>query len=522
MRFLDRLEHLIVERAKRLHFGGRGIPHRLRPAPQQLFRREVTGCCPCTQAWLERTRKRLIEQHARALESRWWEKTAVVLAVLVAGCDLFSPNERPVETLPLPDITVEVGDSATVDLARHFTDPDSYVLWFEAVATGPVTVAVLEDILTVTATAKGEATVTVTAMDDDEASVSGVFRVTVPNRPPVRSEPWPDIVFGAGDSATVDLSAHYADPDGDPLTFTAGGPGVTLTGSRVVLHATSARVYLVDVTASDGEATVQDIFAYEAESRYAIELVFATEVSVPIGNAFRRAADRWEAAFATMDLPDVGPFDCGGVWRAGATDDLAIRVQILPIDGLYGILGYAGPCAIRSDGLPVGGHMTFDSDDLEWLRDVGQLDNTIMHEIAHVLGLGSLWSRFGLLEDPSLVTPGADTHFTGPKAIAAFDAAGGRGYAGAKVPVENAMGPGSGDSHWREGVMGSELMTPTLNGGPNALSAVTLESLADMGYTVDLSVADEWTLAAPVHYRGKPVAIHLHGDVWRGPITVVR
>ena len=51
------------------------------------------------------------------------------------------------------------------------------------------------------------------------------------------------------------------------------------------------------------------------------------------------------------------------------------------------------------------------------------------------------------------------------------------------------------DSHWRESVFGHELMTPILNvGQEQPLSAVTIQSLADLGYGVDLSHAESFSL----------------------------
>ena len=57
--------------------------------------------------------------------------------------------------------------------------------------------------------------------------------------------------------------------------------------------------------------------------------------------------------------------------------------------------------------------------------------------MGHVLGIGLIWSRLDLLRDPASETSTPDTHFTGPLPIAAFDEAGGTGYGGAKVPVDD-------------------------------------------------------------------------------------
>lgn len=90
--------------------------------------------------------------------------------------------------------------------------------------------------------------------------------------------------------------------------------------------------------------------------------------------------------------------------------------------------------------------------------------------------------------------PGADSHFVGPKAIAAFDAAGGTAYSGGKVPLQN-NGEYGTDARWRGSVFGNELMSSTYAWGePHPLSAITVQSFADLGYVVDVEAADAYTL----------------------------
>ena len=139
-----------------------------------------------------------------------------------------------------------------------------------------------------------------------------------------------------------------------------------------------------------------------------------------------------------------------------------------------------------------------------------------------------MWKSEGFLRNPSVPenggSPGSDTHFVGPLAITAFDAAGGTSYTGGeKVPVENSGQPGSGDGHWRESLFGNEVMTPIITGAVNPLSAISIQSLADLGYRVDLAPADAYngvfTAAAPALEQG-PV-IDLRDDIWKGPIFEV-
>ena len=55
---------------------------------------------------------------------------------------------------------------------------------------------------------------------------------------------------------------------------------------------------------------------------------------------------------------------------------------------------------------------------------------------------------------------------------------------------------GSRDGHWRESVLEGELMTSRLEFSSNPLSAITIQSMADMGYTVDATQAVAYTLPA--------------------------
>jgi hypothetical protein len=257
--------------------------------------------------------------------------------------------------------------------------------------------------------------------------------------------------------------------------------------------------------------------------------------------AFTAAANRYENVipFDITDIPfENFPIDAdecieGQPEITDVVDDLRIYVDFVAIDGPAGTLAQAGPCLIRSaSGLPIIGFMQFDTDDMANLESGGRLTDVVLHEMAHVLGLGSIWNLnpqdfpdHQFLEDPSIETAGADTHFTGPLAIEAFDDAGGTNYTGAKVPVENSGEEGSADAHWRESVLRRELMTPGLNSGTNPLSAISIQSLADIGYRVDVTQADSYQVVFPAAGRvteqqDLPV-INLRGDVVKRPLLEV-
>ena len=240
-----------------------------------------------------------------------------------------------------------------------------------------------------------------------------------------------------------------------------------------------------DIPAVESNGTTVRFDAFRT-GEFDIELVFPDSFTEKQKNWLQYAARRWMSVI-TEDLPDYEftqgwPGQCGdqsyAIPSGERIDDL--RIYITSFDGGGEVFGWGGPHLLREEThLPVLGCMGFD------LKRANLLI-TGLHEMGHVLGFGPVWDEFGFRQDYSQDDPSADTHFNGPLAIAAFDDAGGLSYTGKKVPVEKMDG-----SHWRGNVLEGEIMGP--GGGP-ALSAITVQSLADLGYGVDVTQADAYTL----------------------------
>jgi len=95
---------------------------------------------------------------------------------------------------------------------------------------------------------------------------------------------------------------------------------------------------------------------------------------------------------------------------------IAIDAEGVTIDGVGGILGSAGPIfgAFQAGyTLATQGVMEFDSADIGDLETNGALYDVILHEMAHVIGFGTLWTHNGVYVNGS-------GQYTGAAALAAY------------------------------------------------------------------------------------------------------
>ena len=214
--------------------------------------------------------------------------------------------------------------------------------------------------------------------------------------------------------------------------------------------------------------------------------------------AVRAAARRWETII-TADIQNergfVGsPYNTkteldwntarqGEVVIDYEVDDVVILVTTDPTPDVY--LASGTVIFYRADlNLPIVSLVVVADFVLDHANE-NELTNVFLHEIAHAIGFGLSWGDFEV--NPMPGDPDADVHFTGPLAIEAFNAAGGSDYPGKKIPTL--------DGHWRGSIFGQEVMSSALDTRrPAPLSAITIQSMADIGYTVDVTQADDYTL----------------------------
>lgn len=239
-----------------------------------------------------------------------------------------------------------------------------------------------------------------------------------------------------------------------------------------------------------------------AVTGFDIQLQFNDTPTAAEALAFAEAEAVWESLI-------VGYLE-GDINSQIVTIEVNLELIDGPGDANGNILGSAGPTLVKTNAAVTAlspqflytdeGTMTFDTFDTADLANAGALDDVILHEMGHVLGIGTLWSSTGAIASATgrqeLYVDGSGD-YTGTSGLAAYNHE--FNQTGIAVPVELDGGGGTADSHWNEPLFGSsntgitssvtgqdfrfELMTGWLN-SPTFISSLTLGSLQDIGYAM--------------------------------------
>lgn len=231
------------------------------------------------------------------------------------------------------------------------------------------------------------------------------------------------------------------------------------------------------------------------------------------------AADKWTRAL----LKDLGSFqfvgpanDCfpGEPALSESHHNLLLFISVEDHDGRSREIAVTQVCGVSSrDNLPVLSHILIDKADIDTVEARGLLGVVVAHEMAHALGFNSkVYAKKGLVKGDI-----TDPFFVGASARAEF-AAHVPSYTGNPVPLENVGDLGLFSSHWRLSVFGDELMVASL--APTSrfpLSAVTLGLFADIGYKVDLAVAESYGARSVATGSGSWAVLSLANDIRATP-----
>ena len=231
-----------------------------------------------------------------------------------------------------------------------------------------------------------------------------------------------------------------------------------------------------------------------------------TQVAPALRPAFIAAEQFWESRVVgyRADLPAAVRQQLPANGRLSITADTFVGAP-------GGLLGFAGPTEFAQTFTTVGnpangrvnlttvttaGMMSFD------IFDVGTpgFQEVVIHEMAHVLGIGTLWELNGIVgplgsgEQGLLQTRNGLLQYIGSNGLRGFREESGHHRAN-YVPTENFGGPGTALGHWAGGTSpnwffapanGSrrETLTGFLTAAPGFVAEATFGSIADVGYSV--------------------------------------
>ena len=320
-----------------------------------------------------------------------------------------------------------------------------------------------------------------------------------------------DTVYFYASTGGASLSQTFAVTDASGIATLSGWTLGRCPGTHAIVaiaKRTPSTMATITATATGGTAG------------YCIELLYASVPDASLKATTELVANRWGAILnGTSFAPETLDFDpatlpsaeqsCAGIQMVRVPNRIVKNVLILvdltdipsTVPGLV-TLGSAGPCYIRSPGsLTVFGGLRLNSTYLLANLSANQREDVVTHEMGHVLGFGTLWDEpsINLLVNP-INTAGAATQplpgFTGVAARTMWTTMGGPASP-ASVPVEGCGGGGTVNGHWRESTFGDEAMTGYISApstGHNPLSKLTVASMQDMGYSVDITQADAFAI----------------------------
>ena len=348
---------------------------------------------------------------------------------------------------------------------------------------------------------------------------------------------------GSNNVSVIDTATNTTLGSPIPVGIEPFGVAITTDGTRVyVTNVVSGTVSVIDTASNtvvgDPIPVGDGPFGIAITPGLRIELRYLFAVTPSQKQAFEAAAARWGQVI-TRGFPSQsfrpGDYVSSLPLTRELVDDLIIYVEVSAIDGVSNILAQAYSNGFRTGdagGLPAIGHIKLDIADLPSIETEGILNDVVLHEMGHVLGIDRyLWENKGLFV-PTVSSPFSFPKFTGANAVTAWqnnvpclieDLPFGLCES---IPLEYEGDDPTGESHWWERIFTNELMTRWLDPKP-PLSKITIAALADLGYSVDTRQSDLWpnpasdqgALAqeAPVQAEEQPRGIELREVPYEGP-----
>ena len=371
-----------------------------------------------------------------------------------------------------------------------------------------------------------------------EPATSQFFAVTAASPAAMAKTAGDDQNAVANDAVTVLPSVRVADAFGNPVAGATVTFAVATGGGRVggAVRSTNASgvatvggwslgnagANTLTATVAGAPTVTFNASAAAVSGTYDIDVRYIGPVpDAAIQSAFQNAAARWGRVL--RDVPNI-TLGANGIPANGCTagqpaianqtiDDIIIYASIDSIDGPSKTLGQAGPCYTRPNTLLIiVGAMVFDSADVRNMVNNGTLSDVIVHEMGHVIGIGSTWgamlSRTATGAADTAWIRSTDVRYNGMWGNVDYFGLG-AAATGSGAPIENCgtgapnnCGAGNWLGHWRESAFNNELMTGYIEASNNLLSRLSIGALQDLGYPVNMAGADAYNLPTMALFSG--------------------
>ncbi|WP_348256059.1 peptidoglycan DD-metalloendopeptidase family protein [Leptolyngbya sp. ST-U4] len=276
-----------------------------------------------------------------------------------------------------------------------------------------------------------------------------------------------------------ELSIQYLSPAGQLLGTQVLGKG----SHKLQLPANVSGEVVMKIERRNQNPATYMLYGFEstAPQPFKIDLEFESLLT-PSQRQILEAAAKNVASLIGQGLPTA-------IVDGKIIDDINIKISTAGLDGAGGTQARTKIDFMRYGSLlPAQSLVQFDAGDIAELERSGQLFSVAQHEFLHALGFGNLWEAKGLVDYAG--TPLAQ--YNGKQAVEEFSKLGG---ATNYVPLET-EGDGSANLHWNDALFQNEVMTFDLGSQPgengqvtSPISAVTIASLGDLGYQINLNQA---------------------------------
>ena len=227
---------------------------------------------------------------------------------------------------------------------------------------------------------------------------------------------------------------------------------------------------------------------------FQLSLMFDSNVHSAVRASIRAAAKTWESIIVG-DLADTvaySSFDaCNARREFGERmeiDDIVVFVKMREY-GTTRPAASADTCLYHNDGIPLVGWLTVNEDYQDrWDSTTDVFDRTMVHELGHTLGFnrGSLDNNPHVRQSPKA--------FVGPLALAEWQNRGAESFfslTGVRFPTDAIALDGVHFDSRMEG----EIMMGGICAG-SKVTPITVAVLADLGYVVDMSAAEDYPRSA--------------------------